>query len=695
MSLINGLNLTKSFGAVDIFSRVSFSIPHGARIALVGPNGIGKTTLLRILVGLDEPSSGSLQRGRGLNLGYLPQEAGLHGTHSLWEECLKSMGDLRRMEADLASLEAAMGDPAQADAALERYGPLQATFERLDGYTYETRIKQVLSGLGFATDDFHRPVSQLSGGQRTRGVLARLLLAAPDLLILDEPTNHMDISAVEWLEGYLSQWDGAVLIVSHDRYFLDRVVDHIWEMRRDGLEIYRGNYSAYVQQRQERWDLRQQLFSTEKERLLKDLDYVKRNIAGQNTIQAKGRLRRLSRQVQAIESLGIDAMQGKSWLQISSEADISTHTMGVEETERRIRALRPPTNRPPHLSINLKASHRSGDLVLRTYDVAIGYQDEGRPLFHVPDLVLKRGECAALIGPNGAGKTTYLKTLLGALPPLEGEVLLGASLDIGYFAQAHEDLDPKRTLVEEIEAISSAISSAIASSVAPGMLLAEARDYLARFLFTGEDVFRTVSTLSGGERGRLALAKLSLTNANLLLLDEPTNHLDIPSQEILQEVLQDYQGTILLVSHDRYLIDALGTQIWEIEPDEAAMRIFAGTYTQYRAQREAEKAALAVARQQDSSTNQKERAGRSSAEERQRKRRLKEVEEQIAVLEVRLESLANQLESPPSDPEQVERLGMEYVDIHNELEILMGEWEGLLQKDQSVVAPASTGSSPL
>ena len=597
MSLINALSLSNSFGAVDIFSRMAFSIPHGARIALVGPNGIGKTTLLRILVGLDEPSSGSVQRARGLNLGYLPQEAGLHGTHSLWEECLKSMADLRRMEQELARLEAAMGDPDQADAALERYGPLQATFERLDGYTYETRIRQVLSGLGFAEDDFHRPVSQLSGGQRTRGVLARLLLSAPDLLILDEPTNHLDISAVEWLEGYLSQWEGAVLIVSHDRYFLDRVVDHIWEMRRNGLEIYRGNYSAYVQQRQERWDLRLQLFSTEKERLLKDLDYVKRNIAGQNTVQAKGRLRRLSRQVQAIESLGLDAIQGKSWLQISAEADISTHTMGVEETERRIKALRPPTNRPPHLSINLKASHRSGDLVLRTYDVAIGYQDEGRPLFHVPDLVLKRGECAALIGPNGAGKTTFLKTLLGALPPLDGEVLLGASLDIGYFAQAHEDLDPKRTLVEEIE------------SITPGMLLADVRDYLARFLFSGEDVFQQVSTLSGGERGRLALAKLSLSDANLLLLDEPTNHLDIPSQEILQEVLQDYQGTILLVSHDRYLIDALGTQIWEIEPDEAAMRIFAGTYTEYRTQREAEKAALAEARQQDGSTNQKERAG--------------------------------------------------------------------------------------
>ncbi|MGW8249352.1 MAG: ribosomal protection-like ABC-F family protein, partial [Anaerolineales bacterium] len=573
--------------------------------------------------------------------------------------------ELRQLEAELAHLEEAMSDPDQAEAILERYGPLQETFERLGGYTYETRIRQILSGLGFDADDYQRPVSQLSGGQRTRGVLARLLLASPDLLVLDEPTNHLDIAAVEWLEGYLSQWEGAVLIVSHDRYFLDRVVDHIWEMRRDGLETYRGNYSAYVQQRQERWDLRQQLFGTEKERLLKDLDYVKRNIAGQGTVQAKGRLRRLSRQVEAIESLGVDAMQGKSWLQISAEADISTHIMGVEEVERRIKALRPPSHRPPHLHINLKANQRSGDLVLRTYDVAIGYEDEGKPLFHVPDLVFKRGECAALIGPNGAGKTTFLKTLLGILPPLSGEVLLGASLNIAYFAQAHEDLNPERTLVQEIE------------SVAPGMLLAEVRDYLARFLFTGEEVFKKVSTLSGGERGRLALAKLTLTDANLLLLDEPTNHLDIPSQEILQEVLQDYQGTILLVSHDRYLIDALGTQIWEIEPDEGSMRVFDGDYTRYRAQREAEKAALSEARQQAQDARRLERPERPTGEERRRKARLKEVEGQIAALENRLAVLSRQLEKPPADPAKVQRLGGEFVRVQDEMENLLEEWEGL------------------
>jgi ATP-binding cassette subfamily F protein 3 len=578
MSLISAFDLAKSFGPVDIFSGISLDLPHGARIAIVGPNGIGKTTLLRVLLGLEEPSGGTMKRARDLSVGYLPQEAGLTGRHTLWEECLTAVAGLRVLESELASLEAVMGDPDRAEAALERYGPLQVEFEHRGGYTYETRIRQILTGLGFTPEDYHRPIPQLSGGQRARAVLARLLLSEPDLLILDEPTNHLDIAAVEWLEGFLSQWPGATLIVSHDRYFLDRVVDHIWEMNRTGLETYRGNYSAYLVQRQERWALRQAIYAAEKERLEKELDYIKRNIAGQNTLQAKGRLRRLSRYLDAIDKAGLEAVQGKKWAEISDETGATSQMMSVDEVTRRIRGLRDPVVRPPQLHMNLKASQRSGDLVLRTRDLEIGYADEGKPLFRTPDLLLKRGECAAIIGPNGAGKTTFLKTLLDKMPPYSGEVILGASLQIGYFAQAHEELNPERTLVEEIE------------SVAPHMLLAQTRDYLARFLFTGEEVFKRVSTLSGGERGRLALAKLSLTTANLLLLDEPTNHLDIPSQEVLQEVLADYAGTILLVSHDRYLIDALGTQIWEIEPDESTLRLFEGIYSQYKTEQDMERA---------------------------------------------------------------------------------------------------------
>lgn len=665
MSLITVSQLSKSYGPRDIFSGVSLSVPNDARIAIVGPNGIGKTTLLRILVGREEPSSGRVSRARNLKLGYLPQEAGLSGEHTLWEECLKAVVDLREMEAQLSQLETAMADPAQAEQVLERYGKLQEDFERRGGYLYETRIRQILSGLGFVPEDFDRPISQLSGGQRTRGALARLLLSDPDLLILDEPTNHLDIAAVEWLEGYLSQWEGAALIVSHDRYFLDRVVDHIWEMSQVGLEVYRGNYSAYLQHRQERWDLRQQRYSAEKERMLKELDYVKRNIAGQRTSQAKGKLRRLSRQVEALESLGFEGVQGKNWAEISAEADISTHTMRVDEVERRIKTLRGPSLRPPRLHLKLDARKRSGELVLRTYEVEIGYADAGYALFCVPDLVFKRRECAALIGPNGAGKTTFLKTLLSDMPPLAGEVVLGASLNIAYFAQAHEDLNPENSLVQEIEL------------VAPHLLLAEIRHYLARFLFTGDDVFKKVATLSGGERGRLALAKLSLTDANLLLLDEPTNHLDIPSQEILQEVLSEYQGTILLVSHDRYLIDALGTQVWEIEPDERSMRVFKGSYSQYRAEREAEKT-LEIAKQERRSQHDQARMERRRASsERRRAARLEQLEAQIADLERQLAELSRKLEDPPPDPFEVQNMGQDYVHLQDQINALLAEWEEL------------------
>jgi len=664
MSIITAVNLSKSYEPVEIFSGISLSIPHSARIAIVGSNGIGKTTLLRVLVGLEEPSGGIIQRAKGFQIGYLPQEALLSGTHTVWEECLGAIRNLLDQEAELRRMEGQMGDANLETDILTQYGRLQAAFEDAGGYTYETRIRQTMTGLGFDPSDFHRPIPHLSGGQRTRLVLARLLLSNPDLLILDEPTNHLDIQAVEWLEGTLKEWKGSTVIVSHDRYFLDRVVDHIWEMRSGGMELYRGNYSAYVQQREERWELRRQIYDSEMERLLKELDYIKKNISGQNVSQAKGRLRRVSREVQAIEQLGFETVTKKKWLDISSQATISEHTMGVEEVEKRVKSLRGPTNRPPHLHLNLKASNRSGDLVLRTEGVIIGYADEGRPLFSTPDLLLKRGECAAVIGPNGAGKTTFLKTLLEQIPPLQGRVLLGASLHIGYFAQAHEGLNPEKTLVEEID------------SIAPNLLLGEVRQYLSRYLFFGEDVFRKVGTLSGGERGRLALAKLGLLKANLLLLDEPTNHLDIPSQEILQEVLSEYSGTILLVSHDRYLIDALGTQIWEIIPDRSSLMVFEGTYSQYRAELEVKKAAaVEEERLRQPVIVQKTRTSQLSVDERRRRMRLKEVEELISTLETRLETLSKRLETPPTDPGKVNKLGSEYVQVQKDLDDLFQEWE--------------------
>jgi len=667
MSYLSAHNLSKSFGPRDLFTNLTLSVPPQGRIAIVGPNGIGKTTLIRILIGLEEPSQGTVQRARNLRLGYLPQEAVLDSPHTLWEECLEALTELRQMEAELHCLEREMSHSNPSPEVLARYGALQAAFEHRGGYEYEFAIRQTLRGLGFDEEDFFRPLTQLSSGQRTRAVLARLLISKPDLLVLDEPTNHLDIQAVEWLEGYLSQWSGAVLMVSHDRYFLDRVVNTIWEMSERGIEVYRGNYSAYVAQREQRWNERRLMFEAEKERLEKELEYIRRNISGQNVLQAKGRLRRVSRLLEAIERSGLDAVKGKQWAQIAAESGATSQMMSVEEVTRRIHALSFTQPRQPKLGLRLNAGERSGDLVLRTFNLQVGYPDEGRPLIEVPDLILKRGECVALIGPNGAGKTTFLKTIFGSLPPLSGEVRLGASLQIGYFAQAHEGLKAENSVMREIE------------DLAPHLLPAEIRHYLARFQFYGDDVFRPVATLSGGERGRLALAKLCLSDANLLLLDEPTNHLDIPSQEVLQESLSEYRGTILLVSHDRYLIDALATQIWEIQPEGRCLRVFQGRYTEYRLQQEAEKAAPPVQTKPVQRQDTAQRKSRLNTE-RQRLQRLQELEDFIAQREAELTMLGRKLENPPPDPAQVQKLGSEYVRLQGEIERLLEEWERLHQQ---------------
>ena len=664
MSLITVTNLSKSFGPVDLFSGISFAVPNGARLALVGPNGCGKTTLLRILVGLDEPSGGTSSRAKAVRIGYLPQEAEFEMDGTVWEACISVFSDLIARQAELEKLEAEMSVPEKSEQALVRYGSLQHEFERRGGYNYPTRIKQVLTGLGFSTDDYHLPLAHLSGGQRTRAFLGKLLLSDPDLLLLDEPTNHLDIAAVEWLEDYLSQWEGAAVIVSHDRYFLDRVANGILEMAFGATEHYPGNYSAYLQTRELRWEHRRETFEAEKQKLLKDVEYIKKNISGQNVSQAKGKLRRLSRIVQAIEQVGMDAVVNQKWAETAEDVAIGTSPFGPEEAERRVRALRAPKRTLPRLHLNLQPAMRSGELVLQTSNLRVGYP--GRLLFSAPDIVLRRGDCAALIGPNGAGKTTFLKTVLGQLEPLGGEVTLGASLKIGYFAQAHEGLNPENTLIQEID------------SVMPNWLPGQIREYLAKYLFSGDDVFKPVSVLSGGERGRLALAKLALQDTNLLLLDEPTNHLDIPSQEVLEAVLDDYSGTILLVTHDRYLIDALGTQIWEVEPDESTLTLFEGTYSQRRTERER----LAGVRSVEASKASPVRASRRAAdpavkEERRRLARMQELENKIAALEAELSQIGFRLENPPADPAKVAQLGQEYQRVQLEMDGWLVEWENL------------------
>jgi ATP-binding cassette subfamily F protein 3 len=651
LSLLAASSLAKSYGPDDIFAGVDVAIPHGARVGLVGPNGAGKTTLLRLLAGLEEPSGGLVQVARGLRLGYLAQEAALSALaegSTLWDEMLAAFAALREREAELARLEAALA-AGPTDGLLERYGALQHQFEADGGYLYETRIRQVLTGLNFEPADFHRPVGQLSGGQKTRALLGRLLLESPDLLILDEPTNHLDLHAVEWLEAWLNDWDGAVLIVSHDRYFLDQVVNTIWELAFGRLAPYRGNYSAYLVQRADRQSRQQSDYASQRSVIAKEQDYIRRNIAGQNTRQAKGRLRRLDRLMATGDAL----------------------------VERPREAAQ--------IKLDLTTYQRSGDRVIETHDLAVGYADDGKILFRAPDVLLWREECAALIGPNGAGKTTFLKTLLAEVPPLEGSVKLGSSLQVGYFAQAHEGLDPERTVLDELLS-------------AQDMPLGRARDYLAKFLFSGDDVFKKIAVLSGGERGRVALAKLALQGANLLLLDEPTNHLDIPSQEILQAVLADFPGTILLVSHDRYLIDGLATQIWSLE--DGQLEVFKGSWSEYAKAREEKekdkdkdngrdspgaKAPDRAARGEKAVVGA--RAGRAETREQKRERaearkraaRLAAVEADITLLEQRLAELTRQLEDAGAagDVAQVRALGQTYTQLQSDLTARLAEWETL------------------
>ncbi|MDI9546636.1 MAG: ABC-F family ATP-binding cassette domain-containing protein [Chloroflexota bacterium] len=668
MSILTTRNLGQSFGDFDVFGGISASIPNDGKVGLVGPNGIGKTTLLRLLAGLDAPSSGSVNIAQGARIGYLRQEAmeafaGRENT--VYGEMLAVFGDIKAQEAYLRTLEERMAAGDASDELLAEYSQAQYTFEAAGGYEYEMRIRQVLQGLGFGDGDWDMPLSQLSGGQKTRALLARLLLERPDLLILDEPTNHLDVQAIEWLEATLQAWPGALLVVSHDRYFLDKVVNRIWELNRAGIEEYRGNYSAYVQQRQERWQRRETEFEAIREKFLKELDYVKRNIARDSTTNmAKGRLRRLIREVRVVQAGGLQTLLDKQWGQVMEEVDISESKWGVMDVEQAIKGLHSPIRRPPQLNLNLRTTLRSGNLVLRSSELEIGYP--GNSLFMAGPIHLERQECAALIGPNGTGKTTFLKTLMGEMKPLAGEIRHGASLKVGYFAQAHEGLDPDKTVLDVL-------------LDHKHMLLGQARNYLAQYLFRGDDVFKPVRQLSGGERGRLALALLALEGANFLLLDEPTNHLDIPAQEVLQEVLEHFDGTILLVSHDRYLIDRLATQVWELR--EGRLDVFEGSYAQLmevRArERETAKAQAAAARVEE---RRGQNGGRQSRiEARRRERALAEAEERVHTLEAQLAQQEQELAaaSQAQDLARIQQLSAAYAKTHVELEEAMSAWEEL------------------
>ncbi|MBE9507096.1 MAG: ABC-F family ATP-binding cassette domain-containing protein [Chloroflexi bacterium] len=622
MSILTTSNLAKSYGPQDVFGGVSLGIPHGAKIALVGPNGSGKTTLLHLLAGLEEPTTGAIHRAKGLRVAYLPQQADFSSTGTLWEAMLEVFADLQAQATELRRLEAAMADPAAREEALQQYGPALEAFELAGGYAYEQRIEHVLSGLGFDEEDFRRPMAQLSGGQKTRALLARLLLEEPDLLLLDEPTNHLDLAGIEWLENTLKAWGSALVIVAHDRAFLDAITEQVWEMAWGRLERYRGNYSAYAVQKAERMAVQQAEYQRQQQFIARTEEFIRRNIAGQRTREAQGRRKRLAR---------------------------------MERIER------PRESRP--IALTLGDAARSGDLVLGLYDLTVGY-DPAAPLFTASEFELRRGGRVALLGPNGSGKTTLMRTILGEVPPLAGRVRIGASVQLGYFAQGHAGLEPEKTALETVLG-------------AGELTISQARSLLGRYRFSGDDVFKRVGDLSGGEQARVALAVLTLQGANVLILDEPTNHLDIPSQEVLQETLAEFGGTLLLVTHDRYLIRRLTTCVWAIE--DGQLWEFKEGYDEYHAWEARRRQERRAFRDSESKTaHERAREARRAVEREaaRQARRQTELEEAIQQLEAHRARLEAQLAvaSQQQAVEQVRQLGAEYSQIQAELDALLMAW---------------------
>jgi ATP-binding cassette, subfamily F, member 3 len=633
MSILSAHNLAKYFGAQDVFRDISLNLTRGDKVALVGPNGTGKTTLLRILIGLEEPTAGMVTVARQLRIGYLPQHAGLVSTHTLYDEMLHVFDDLRRQQANLLILAEEMALADDMAEAMDRYATAEQRFELAGGYEYEARIRRVLGGLGFREEMYNWPVAVLSGGQITRALLARLLLQEPDLLVLDEPTNYLDLAALEWLEGYLQGLPQTLLVVSHDRRFLDRVVNRIWELDRGSLETYRGNYSHYMRQRQERRERQRREYEEQQEEIAKTEEFIRRYKAGQRSREAAGREKRLAR----------------------------VERIHAPESQR-------------HMRLRLNTDLRSGDKVLISEQgVVIGYRsrpngnaDDGEPhvLFRSGSLLVERGHCVALLGPNGSGKTTLLRTLLGETELLGGDLRLGASVKIGYLSQTQQELNPDITVMQQIMA-------------AGHFEMEPARALLARYLFAGDDIDKRIGDLSGGEQSRVALALLSITGANLLILDEPTTHLDIAAQEVLQEVLSDFEGTILLVSHDRFLMDALATHVWVLKDGHLCQ--YEGNYSAYLAA-EAERAAreqAASVQVADGGQKRQERPGGS--EERKRRAEVEALEREIETLEREIGETEHLLmqASTAQDAERVRDLNVAYQDLQRALSEHLARWEAV------------------
>jgi ATP-binding cassette subfamily F protein 3 len=617
MSSIQVENLTKSFGTDELFEPFTAQVSPGDRIALIGDNGVGKTTLLRLLTGSETPTSGRVHLIGDVCIGYLPQMARLDEEGTLWTAMEQPFSRLRDLEAELRRLEtqlAASDDPKLA----HRYDDLLHQFTEGGGYEIEARIRSALIGVGFHEAEIHAPIGSLSGGEEARAALARVLLEKPDLLLLDEPTNHLDFAALDWLEETLATFSGALIVVSHDRHLLERIANRTWEISFGRVMTYRLGFGESREVRATERERQLNQFRRQEETIDRYKDFIRRHKAGQKHRQAMDRAKKLKR----IEEARVDRPR---------------------EAKR--------------IALRISVASSSGKRVLSSWKTEIGYN---APFLSCPDLDLYRGQKVAVIGPNGCGKTTLLRTIAGETPPLSGSCKLGHGVRIAFFRQSQDDLFNQDTVLDTILARSP-------------LTVSQARSHLGRFLFSGADVGKKTSALSGGERSRVALALLSLMEGNLLLLDEPTNHLDLASQEILETALQEYEGTILLVSHDRALLETVTTQVWIIAAGR--LRVHTYGYAEYRRRQQEANQPTPVSPKP--ATKKSRSANRTDRFQLRRKAAaFREVEQRIESLEARLAELESELvtASRDGDGARIASLGTEHKRVEDELSECYTEW---------------------
>ncbi|MDD4169636.1 MAG: ABC-F family ATP-binding cassette domain-containing protein [Desulfotomaculaceae bacterium] len=602
MILLQAAHISKSFGARQVLAGVNFTLQEGERAGIVGVNGSGKSTLVKIITGSLAPDEGELIRAKDLSISYLAQDDGLESEQTIWNEMLSVFSHLIDIEKQLRQMEKRMGDPSLTAGGnayqqlLMDYDSLSTIFENKGGFEYEANIRGVLNGLKFGNTNFNTPVNTLSGGQKTRLALARCLLAAPDLLVLDEPTNYLDMDNLTWLEQYLQAYRGAALIVSHDRYFLDALVKVIYELDSAGLTRFNGNYTSFVRQKSEMAEQQLKAYKKQQEYILHTEEFIRRNIAAKDTTRrAQSRLKTL---------------------------------------EKMERLTRPVKER--RVNVSFEVTRPSGQEACQASHLAIGYP--GLVLAQGMDFEINRGERVVLIGPNGIGKSTLLKTIAGLLPPVEGNVRIGSLVQIGYYEQEHRGLNYDKSVLQELW------------DRYPLLNELDIRKTLGGLLFSSDDVNKSVADLSGGEKSRLALAALILQKANLLLMDEPTNHLDLLGKEALEDALVNYPGTIFFVSHDRYFINKIATRVLQLSP--YGITTYNGNYDYYynkkTRQQELEKSRTLRMVKTDGSPEKKQYLKRKEEERQKRKylRQVVELEQSIAKLEETVSNLESELYQP-------------------------------------------------